>query len=283
VSSTSHSTHAFARSVAGALLLTLAVGAPATAFALPAGSDMLRVPGGDYRPFYKGKTGARTIPVGSFLLDREPVSEREFQRFVTEHPRWRRSHVTRLFAEDGYLSDWNGDLQPSGRPDAPVTRVSWFAATAYCECQGKRLPAQAEWEWAAEQSGGIDRGAPAPGTHAGATSMRAPSMRGSAIRLASAGPVPRSGTNLRFAMGRSNGEGLVMGDVWEWTSDFNTLLLADPSPDAATSSTSLFCGDGFRATDAKDYGGFLRFSFRSSLKANYALKNLGFRCAKDLP
>src|SRR5205814_3919432 len=88
--------------------------------------------------------------------------------------------------------------------------------------------------------------------------------------------------DLHFAMGRARAGGLVFGDVWEWTSDFNTLLLADPSPDGDDSS-SLFCGDGFRATDAKDYGGFLRFSFRSSLKASYALKNLGFRCAKDLP
>jgi len=226
VPSTSHSTHAFARAMAG-LLLSLAALAPATARAASPAA-MLRVPAGDYRPFYKGRSGARRrIPVASFQLDREPVSERDFLAFVTAHPDWRRSQVKRLFAEPSYLADWTTDLAPPRVTGAPVTRVSWFAARAYCECEGERLPTQAEWEWAAERR-------------------------------------------------------LVMGDVWEWTSDFNTLLLADPSP-VGESSSSLFCGDGFRATDAKDYGGFLRFSFRSSLKASYALKNLGFRCAKDLP
>ena len=274
--STSHSTHAFARAMAG-LLLALPALAPATARAA-APAAMLRVPAGDYRPFYKGKSGARRIPVASFLLDREPVSERDFLAFVTAHPEWRRSRVKRLFAEPSYLSDWTADLAPPGAAGAPVTRVSWFAARAYCECEGKRLPTQAEWEWAAERGEG--RG---PGLRGGGLAG-VPALPGS-VKLASLARGPRPSqarSSLRFAMGRARTDGLVFGDVWEWTSDFNTLLLADPSP-GGESSSSLFCGDGFRATDAKDYGGFLRFSFRSSLKASYALKNLGFRCAKDLP
>ena len=35
------------------------------------------------------------------------------------------------------------------RPDQPVTRVSWFAARAYCEAAGARLPTWYEWEFAA--------------------------------------------------------------------------------------------------------------------------------------
>ena len=272
MSSTSHSTHAFARSVAGLLLLALPALAPATARAAVSSVAMLRVPAGDYQPFYKGKSGARRIPVASFLLDREPVTERDFLAFVTAHPDWRRSQVKRLFAEPSYLADWSADLAPAAAAGTPVTRVSWFAASAYCECEGKRLPTQAEWEWAAERSEG--------------TGMAGvPALPGGEVKLASLDRAARPSAprgDLHFAMGRARTDGLVFGDVWEWTSDFNTLLLADPSPEGESSS-SLFCGDGFRATDAKDYGGFLRFSFRSSLKASYALKNLGFRCAKDLP
>jgi formylglycine-generating enzyme required for sulfatase activity len=71
----------------------------------------------------------------------------------------------------------------------------------------------------------------------------------------------------------------VFGSVWEWIEDFDGALVSSRSSDAADSN--LFCGAGVRAADASDYGGFLRFSFRSSLKAAYALKNLGFRCARD--
>jgi sulfatase modifying factor 1 len=256
------------------LLLSLSAGASAVARAGEPAPAMLRIAGGDYLPFYKGKAGARTIPVASFLLDRAPVTEQEFLKFVDANPTWRRSQVKRLFAEPSYLEDWSADLAPPSASAAPVTRVSWFAASAYCECQGKRLPTQAEWEWAAD--------AAKSGSSASSAPVGTP-----VVRLASL-EHPRRGArhgsdDLRFAMGRvGTGRGLSFGNVWEWTSDFNTLLLADPSPDDETSS-SLFCGDGFRATDAKDYGGFLRFSFRSSLKASYALKNLGFRCAKDLP
>ncbi len=69
--------------------------------------------------------------------------------------------------------------------------------------------------------------------------------------------------------------------LWEWTLDFNSLPVDGGD---GTRSASLFCGAGARATDPRDYTAFLRYAFRSSLKADYALKNLGFRCAKaDAP
>jgi sulfatase modifying factor 1 len=243
-----------------ASVILLAAGRIPAARAGAAETAMVRVPGGAYRPFFKGKNGAAPIPVQPFLLDRGPVTRGQYAAFVASHPRWRKAQVKPLFAEDGYLAGWTGDQVPAGSANEPVTNVSWFAAKAYCECEGKRLPTQVEWEWAADG----DRGEASP------------------IRLAEAArPVAagNSGSTLRFAMGRPRVAGLAFGDVWEWTSDFNSLMVANPSPDE--SSSSLFCGDGFRATDARDYAGFLRFSFRSSLKANYTLKNLGFRCAKD--
>jgi formylglycine-generating enzyme required for sulfatase activity len=66
--------------------------------------------------------------------------------------------------------------------------------------------------------------------------------------------------------------------LWEWTADFNSLPVADGG-----SVANLFCGAGARATDATDYSAFLRYSFRSSLKADFTLKNLGFRCAQGTP
>jgi len=71
----------------------------------------------------------------------------------------------------------------------------------------------------------------------------------------------------------------VFGSVWEWTEDFDGAPVTSRASGAADSN--LFCGAGIRAADASDYGGFLRYSFRSSLRAAYTLKNLGFRCAGD--
>ena len=45
----------------------------------------------------------------------------------------------------------------------------------------------------------------------------------------------------------------------------------------------LFCGSGAQgAKDRSDFPAFMRFAYRSSLKAGYTVHNLGFRCAQDL-
>jgi formylglycine-generating enzyme required for sulfatase activity len=45
---------------------------------------------------------------------------------------------------------------------------------------------------------------------------------------------------------------------------------------------NLFCAAGaVGATDLMNYAAFMRYAFRGSIKANYAMRNLGFRCAKD--
>ncbi len=212
---------------------------------------MTPVPAGRYRAFFKGKLETRAIEVASFLLDSLPVSRGAFLDFVLRRPEWRRAAARPFFAEKSYLSDWPSELDPGPLHD-PVLFVSWFAARAYCKDVGGRLPTVAEWELAAD----LDQ---SPQT---SVARRAP------FAFAMAGP--RRAGPLRFT------------SIWEWTSDFNSAPISGAAPGEDTTG-SLFCGDGFRASDARNYGAFLRYSLRSSLKANYALKNLGFRCAGDLP
>ncbi|MDP2703207.1 MAG: SUMF1/EgtB/PvdO family nonheme iron enzyme, partial [Candidatus Rokubacteria bacterium] len=127
--------------------------------------DMARVGPGVLRPVYAPAPGVTTIDVGAFTLDRLSVTNAEFLSFVTGHLGWRRDRVARVFADDGYLAHWAGpvELGPDALPDQPVTRVSWFAAKAYCSARGKRLPTEAEWELAAAAGDTSPDGAAEPG------------------------------------------------------------------------------------------------------------------------
>ena len=72
------------------------------------------------------------------------------------------------------------------------------------------------------------------------------------------------------------------GLIWEWVADFNTALVTGESRGDTGLERSLFCGAGSLGAPERDnYPAFMRFGFRGSLKANYTVHNLGFRCAKS--
>ena len=109
---------------------------------------------GVWRPIFPPEPGKEEIAVPAFLMDRVAATNADFLAFVRAQPAWRRDRVSRTLADEGYLSHWAGpDTLGAGvRPDQPVTRVSWFAARAYCASRGERLPTVAEWELAAAAS-----------------------------------------------------------------------------------------------------------------------------------
>ena len=72
------------------------------------------------------------------------------------------------------------------------------------------------------------------------------------------------------------------GLVWEWTSDFNSVLISGESRKDVDNDINLFCGSAdIGATDLMNYAAFMRYAIRGSLKASFTMKNLGFRCVKD--
>jgi formylglycine-generating enzyme required for sulfatase activity len=212
------------------------------------------VPAGTYTPFFKSGAGTRVVPVEPVCLGETTVTHAEFLSFVRGHPEWRKSRIKKLFAEDSYLADWQDDLTPQPEMlSQPVTFVSWFAAGAYCESHGARLPTVAEWERIA--GGAAPENKPAAAPFAFAMGQRAPEL---------------ANTPLAFP------------GVWEWTANFNSALISGRIGTNEGADASQFCGDGIRAVDPSNYGAFLRYSFRSSLRANFALKNLGFRCVREV-
>ena len=232
---------------------------------------MALIPSGIYRPLFRGENDLKEIPVKAFLLEVSPVTNADFLEFVRANPRWRRSQVKRLFADANYLKTWAGDLDTGTNvlADAPVTWVSWFAAKAYCAWRGKRLPTVAEWEYAASASATQLDGSKDPEFR---KQINAWYTTPAPARLPSVG---QSFTNLHGVRG-------LHGLVWEWVADFNTAMVTGDARGDSGLDRQLFCGSGAAgAKDTSDYPAFMRFGFRSSLKADYTVHNLGFRCAKD--
>jgi len=248
-----------------------------TAFSFSSYSDasdrMAYIPGGAYSPLYKSSVETEPVEVDSFLIDIHPVTNGEFLEFVTTHPNWRRSQVKPIFADESYLRHWGGDLDLGPHADIirdlPVTNVSWFAARAYAKWKGKRLPTVSEWELV-----GLASESRADGREEAGYYNRILEWYGRP-NLPIEQWKPQTFRNFYGVYG-------MHGLIWEWVDDFNTALVTGESRGDSELERSLFCGSGsVNSSNFRDYAAFMRFGFRSSLSAAYAIPNLGFRCAKD--
>lgn len=224
-------------------------------------AGMVLIPAGRYTPLFRAEKAAKEIPINSFLLDVLPVTNGDFLDFVRANPKWRRSQANRAAVDEVYLKHWSGDLLFDEKiKNAPVTFVSYYAAKAYAQWRDKRLPNVAEWEYTAA-----------------ASPTRADGQNDAAFQkqilawYSSPSPetLPNVGSNPANFFGVRDLHGLV----WEWTGDFYTTL----------GMAEAVCAGGVKdAKDRGDYPAFMRFGFRSSLKMEYAVHNLGFRCAKNI-
>lgn len=251
-----------------ASLSALATEPPATATS----AESVVIPAGTYVPLQRSIKDLPSVPVAAFRLDVTPVTNAQFLAFVRANPKWQRSRVSPLFADSSYLETWAGDLElgPRAPAEAPVVRVSWFAARAYAAWAGKRLPTTAEWELAA--SAGYTR---ADGKNDEALNRD--------LYAWLARPVPAVLADVTRQRPNFHGVRGLHGLVWEWVSDFNTAMVTGESRADSGLERDLFCGAGsVGAKDTTDYAAFMRSALRSSLKANNTTSSLGFRCAQDL-
>lgn len=239
-------------------------------------ADYASLPGGRFESVLpQGDQPGVSVPVtlAPFELRRTPVSVAEFLAFVHAHPEWQRGTAPAVFADARYLADWGAPLQPpegAGALQRPVVDVSWFAARAFCESEGARLPTWLEWEYAAA----------ADETR---TDARAdPAWRRRILawyeRPGSA-PLPVVG-----APPNAYGVSDLQGVVWEWVDDFNALFIAGDSRTQGDPDLLKFCGAGaISIIDRDSFAVLMRVAFLSSLNAADTTSTLGFRCARSLP
>lgn len=90
------------------------------------------------------RTAQRSVVLSPYAIDRSEVTNREFQRFITETG-YRPSHHER------FLAHWESGMPRTGEEEAPVVYVDLDDARAYCRWRGRRLPTEYEWQYALEQ------------------------------------------------------------------------------------------------------------------------------------
>jgi len=231
-------------------------------------SEMVAIKGGSYIPLY-GRDSMQ-VHIDDFYMDVYPVTNKQYLEFVKENSKWKKSQVLQLFADENYLNQWKSDTELGDLQliNAAATNISWFAANDYCNSLGKRLPTIDEWEYVAMANKNLPD---------------ARKLKTYNEYILSWYEKPKTFNN-KIGSTFKNYWGVydLHGLVWEWTYDFNSVLVSGESRKDVDNDSNLFCGSAaIGANDLMNYAAFMRYAIRGSIKAKYALKNLGFRCVKD--
>lgn len=210
------------------------------------------------RELFASELPAHRVTVRAFSIDRTEVTNAAFKTFVDAHQAWSRERLAADRHNGEYLTTWAGGSYPPGDEDAPVTFITWHAASAFCESAGKRLPTETEWEFAA--------GRGLPGEFPWGDDL--PDAAKANWSGANIGKPSRVG-----AFPPAHGLSDMAGNVWEF--------VADPWTDSYATDAKI--SPGRRVIRGGSFGGSpvnLRVRYRDSHPELGAGPHVGFRCAR---
>lgn len=223
------------------------------------------VPSGSFHSVMPEVEG-EAVKVNTFYLDVTAVTNEKFEEFLDQNKDWQPNEVPAVFTNKGYLKHWKEEGQ---RPDyedvgreRPVTNVSWFAANAYCQWAGGRLPTLNEWEYSAQLMD-FDSS-----TEINEFTTKLVSWY-SSVDTKNIGEVGSTGIETR--VGVKDQFGLIM----EWVEDFKPPVADELSLDCGTVGRMQQLGNAY------SYAASIRYITRMSYNPRSSTSVIGFRCAYD--
>ena len=212
---------------------------------IPGGEFMM---GDDHDSSTELTSPAHKVTVQSFYMDRTEVTNSAYAAFVKA-------------AKYPAPAEWKVGIFPKGANNFPVVNVSWDDANAYAKWAGKRLPTEAEWEFAARSNDG--RLYPWGMNWLDNASNTKENSKNQLIEV---------GT---YAIGVSPfGVQDMAGNVWEWTlSD----VMSYRDPNVVIASGKVIRGGAFSLTN--DHA---KTTYRGYNQPEAKTEALGFRTVKDL-
>lgn len=258
-----------------------------------------------------GEGPVRQIELKPFFVDRYPVTNEQFAEFTAAtHYRtdaevfgWSFVFAGHLPPDAGSLiedtvlnapwwckvsgTDWQHPEGPDSsilsRPHHPVVHVSWNDAARFARWAGKRLPTEAEWEYAAR--GGLEQKLYPWGDELTPDGRHLCNIWQGEFPHRDLGEDGWTSTAPVDAF-PPNGFGLqtVTGNAWEWCADWfhpsfhNTGPRHDPAG-PATGSSRVIKGGSYLCHES--YCNRYRVGARSSNTPDSSTTNMSFRCVRD--